>query len=77
MVLSTAAGYLQGLTEAGLTVDQVAPLFQVKLALGSNFFMEIAKVRAFRLLWAELIKAFGSNEASQKILDSRTHRQIQ
>ncbi len=62
-VLSTAAGYLQGLTEAGLTVDQVAPLFQVKLALGSNFFMEIAKVRAFRLLWAELIKAFGGNDA--------------
>lgn len=67
LVLSTAAGYLAGLTQAGLNVDQVAPLFQVKLSLGSNFFMEIAKVRAFRLLWAELIKAYGGNEASQKV----------
>ncbi len=66
-VLSTAAGYLSGLNQAGLKVDQVAPLFQVKLSLGSNLFMEIAKVRSFRLLWAELIKAFGGNEASQKV----------
>ncbi|MCB5246587.1 MAG: acyl-CoA mutase large subunit family protein [Candidatus Cloacimonetes bacterium] len=65
--LSTAAGYIQGLIKASLSIDEVAPLFQVKLTLGSNFFMEIAKVRAFRLLWAELIKAFGGNENSQKI----------
>ncbi len=65
--LSTAIGYLQGLGASGYEVDQVAPLFQVKLSLGANFFLEIAKIRAFRLMWAEMIKAFGGNETSQKI----------
>ncbi len=66
-VLSTAIGLIQGLQYSGLEIDKVAPLFQVKLSLGSNFFMEIAKIRTFRLLWAEMIKAFGGNENSQKI----------
>ncbi len=65
--LSTAIGYIQGLQYSGFEIDQLAPLFQVKLSLGSNFFMEIAKLRAFRLLWAEMIKAFGGTEASQKV----------
>lgn len=66
-VLSTAIGLIQGLQYSGFGIDQLAPLFQVKLSLGSNFFMEIAKIRTFRLLWAEMIKAFGGNENSQKI----------
>lgn len=66
-VLSTAIGYIQGLQASGFSIDQLAPLFQVKLSLGSNFFMEIAKLRAFRLLWAEMIRAFGGSESSQKV----------
>lgn len=66
-VLSTAIGYIQGMMASGMDIDTVAPLFAVKLALGSNIFMEIAKIRAFRLLWAEMIKAFGGNESSQKV----------
>lgn len=66
-VISTAIGYIQGLVASGMDIDTVAPLFAVKLALGSNIFMEIAKIRAFRLLWAEMIKAFGGNQNSQKV----------
>lgn len=66
-VLSTAIGYIQGLIMTGIDIDTIAPRFQVKLSLGSNFFMEIAKIRAFRLLWNEMIKAFGGNEQSRKI----------
>ncbi|MDD4309093.1 MAG: methylmalonyl-CoA mutase family protein [Candidatus Cloacimonetes bacterium] len=66
-VLSTAIGLIHGLQQSGFTIDQLAPLFQVKLSLGSNFFMEIAKIRAFRLMWAEMIKAFGGSEPSQKV----------
>ena len=66
-VLSTAIGYIQGLQMSGFSIDQIAPLFQVKLTLGSNFFLEIAKLRAFRLLWAEMAKSFGGNELSQQI----------
>lgn len=67
LVLATAISYLKKLIALGLDIDMIAPLFSVKLSLGSNFFMEIAKIRAFRLLWAETIKAFGGNDASQKI----------
>lgn len=66
-VLSTAVGYIQGMMATGMDIDTVAPLFAVKLALSSNIFMEIAKIRAFRLLWTEMIKAFGGNENSQKV----------
>lgn len=66
-VLSTAIGLIQGFQYSGFTLEQLAPLFQVKLSLGSNFFMEIAKIRAFRLLWAEMIKAFGGDERLQKV----------
>ncbi len=66
-ILATAITYLKKLIDKGLDIDMIAPLFSVKLSLGSNFFMEIAKIRAFRLLWAEMIKAFGGNEESQKI----------
>ncbi|HPI24866.1 MAG TPA: methylmalonyl-CoA mutase family protein [Candidatus Cloacimonadota bacterium] len=66
-VLATAIGYIHGLTASGMEIDIIAPLMAVKLSLGSNFFMEIAKVRAFRLLWAEMIKAWGGNTESQKV----------
>lgn len=66
-VLSTAIGLIQGFSYSGFSIGQLAPLFQVKLSLGSNFFMGIAKIRAFRLLWAEMIKAFGGDESLQKV----------
>ncbi len=67
LALSTAIGYIQGLQAGGWEIDKIAPLFQVKLSLGSNLFMEIAKIRAFRMLWSEMIKAFGGGEASRRI----------
>jgi len=66
-VLSTAIGLIQGFQYSGFTLEQLAPLFQVKLCLGSIFFMEIAKIRAFRLVWAEMIKAFGGDDSLQKV----------
>ena len=67
IILATAIYYLQNLLDKGWTIEQLSPLFQVKLSLGPNFFMEIAKVRAMRLLWSEMIKAFGGKEKEQKI----------
>lgn len=65
--LATAGYYIKALLATGMQIDTIAPLFAVKLSLGSNFFMEIAKVRAFRLLFSEMIKAFGGNEELAKI----------
>ncbi len=67
LILATAIFYLQNLQDKGWSIEQLSPLFQVKLALGPNFFMEIAKVRAMRLLWSEMIKAFGGKEEAQKV----------
>lgn len=66
-VLSTGIGLIQGLQHSGFEFEQLAPLFQARLSLGSNFFMEIARIRAFRLLWAEAAKAFGGSEDAQRI----------
>lgn len=57
---SLAAGveYLDKLTDAGMTVDEVAPRIRFHFATGSKYFMEIAKLRAARYLWAHIVKAY-------------------
>ncbi len=57
--LSQGTNYLTQLTERGLTVDKIAPRMKFQLAVGSNYFLEIAKIRAARLLWAHIVKAYG------------------
>jgi len=58
---------------AGLTIDQFAPRLSFFWAIGMNFYMEIAKMRAARMLWAKLIKQF--DPKSTKSLALRTHSQ--
>ncbi len=65
--MSSAVEYLRRFTEMGLTIDEIAPRFRFKFGIGQNFFMEIAKFRAARMLWAKIVKEFGGNEESQKI----------
>lgn len=57
--LASGAEYLTRLTEKGLSVNQVAPKIKFRFATGSNYFMEIAKYRAARMLWAHIVKAYG------------------
>jgi methylmalonyl-CoA mutase len=57
--LAKGTNYLTQLTERGLTVDKIAPRIKFQMAVGSNYFMEIAKFRAARLLWANIVKAYG------------------
>ncbi|MGM0651023.1 MAG: methylmalonyl-CoA mutase family protein, partial [Bacteroidota bacterium] len=56
--LSMAVEYLDKLTEAGLSIDDIAPRLQFNFATGSNYFMEIAKLRAARLLWAKIVNKY-------------------
>lgn len=72
-VLATGVEYLRALQARGLSVDDAAPRFRFALSIGSNFFMEIARLRAARLLWAKIVKAFGGNDAAQQMhLHART-----
>jgi len=71
--LADGVEYLRAGIDAGLDVDAFAPRLSFFWAIGMNFFMEIAKMRAARLLWAKLVKQF--NPKNDKSLSLRTHSQ--
>ena len=60
LAFTLAAGheYVVRLMEQGLSVDQVAPALRFSMAISSNYFMEIAKFRAARLLWANIMAPY-------------------
>jgi methylmalonyl-CoA mutase len=71
--LADGVEYARAGMDAGLGIDQFAPRLSFFWAIGMNFFMEIAKMRAARLLWAKLIKQFGPK--NPKSMSLRTHSQ--
>ncbi|MER7897180.1 methylmalonyl-CoA mutase [Streptomyces sp. NPDC096046] len=71
--LADGVEYIRAGREAGLDVDAFAPRLSFFWAIGMNFFMEIAKLRAARLLWAKLVRQFDPQNA--KSLSLRTHSQ--
>ncbi len=56
--LSMANDYIVTLNERGISVDEIAKRIKFNFAVSSNYFMEIAKFRAARLLWAKIIEAY-------------------
>src|SRR5579872_4018783 len=71
--LADGVEYLRAGLKAGLDVDRFAPRLSFFWAIGMNFFMEVAKMRAARLLWAKLLKPFGPKDP--RSLSLRTHCQ--
>ena len=71
--LADALEYLRAGISAGMDIDSFAPRFSFFWAIGMNYFMEIAKMRAARLLWAKLVKQF--NPQNLKSMALRTHCQ--
>ena len=71
--LADGVEYVRAGVAAGLDIDAFAPRLSFFWAIGMNFFMEVAKLRAARLLWANLIKPF--NPKNDKSLALRTHCQ--
>ncbi len=71
--LADGAEYLKAGLDAGLDIDKFAPRLSFFWGIGMNFFMEVAKLRAGRLLWSELVAQFGAKNA--KSLSLRTHSQ--
>ncbi|MBE0651272.1 MAG: methylmalonyl-CoA mutase small subunit [Bacteroidales bacterium] len=59
LALATGNVYLQYFTEKGIDVATLARRIRFSFATGSNYFMEIAKLRAFRYLWAKILEAYG------------------
>lgn len=71
--LADGVEYVRAGINAGLDIDRFAPRLSFFWAIGMNFFMEVAKMRAARLLWAKLIKPFAPKDA--RSLSLRTHCQ--
>jgi methylmalonyl-CoA mutase len=71
--LADGVEYIRAGRDAGLTVDSFAPRLSFFFGIGMNFFMEVAKLRAARLLWARLVKQFGPED--ERSLSLRTHCQ--
>ncbi|MBR6197942.1 MAG: methylmalonyl-CoA mutase [Bacteroidaceae bacterium] len=71
--LADGMDYLRTGVNAGIDVDAFAPRLSFFWAIGMNHFMEIAKMRAGRLLWAKIVKSFGAK--NPKSLALRTHSQ--
>ncbi|MCM5663950.1 methylmalonyl-CoA mutase [Galbibacter mesophilus] len=71
--LADGLEYIKTGIEAGMDIDTFAPRLSFFWAIGMNHFMEIAKMRAGRMLWAKLVKRF--NPKNEKSLSLRTHCQ--
>ncbi|WP_225035605.1 methylmalonyl-CoA mutase [Winogradskyella sp. SM1960] len=71
--LADGLEYIKKGLEAGMDIDTFAPRLSFFWAIGMNHFMEIAKMRAARMLWAKIVKQF--NPKNQKSLALRTHCQ--
>ena len=71
--LADGVDYIRAGLDAGLDIDKFAPRLSFFWGIGMNFFMEVAKLRAGRLLWSELVAGFGTQ--NPKSLSLRTHSQ--
>ncbi len=71
--LADGMDYIRTGVDAGLDVDAFAPRLSFFWGISMNFFTEIAKMRAGRLLWAKIVKSFGSK--NPKSMSLRTHSQ--
>ncbi len=74
--LSAGQEYMARLTDAGLTADEAARAIRFSFSVSSNYFMEIAKFRAARMLWANIVKGYEPEKlcASKMLIHAETSR---
>jgi methylmalonyl-CoA mutase len=71
--LAAGVGFLACLAERGAEIDRAAAGLEFSFAIGSNYFFEIAKLRAFRMEWARVVQSFGgSRQAAKARIAART-----
>ncbi|MDE5687713.1 MAG: methylmalonyl-CoA mutase small subunit [Paramuribaculum sp.] len=65
--LAWGADWMTLLTDAGLGADEVASKIKFNMGISSNYFMELAKFRAARMLWAQIVRKYGASEDACKM----------
>lgn len=78
LALAAGVDFLAGLEERGLDADRAAAAIEFSFAVDANYFFEIAKLRAFRMLWARAVESFGGNNQAARIavLTSRWNKTV-
>lgn len=75
LLLATGAAYMRALLARGFSADDSAGQMLMVTAIGPNFFLEVARLRAARIVWAQMIAAFGGDDDAQKLhIHGRTTR---
>jgi methylmalonyl-CoA mutase len=73
--LAAAVDFLAAVEERGVSVDRAATAIEFGFATGANYFFEIAKLRAFRMMWARAVESFGgAPECARAQIAARTSR---
>jgi methylmalonyl-CoA mutase len=67
IAMATGVTYISEMLERGLDIDSITQKMRFFLSVGENFFMEIAKLRAIKMMWAQIVREFGGDAESQKI----------
>jgi methylmalonyl-CoA mutase len=67
--LAMGSEYLHRLTDVGVSADLASQKIKFTFAVGGSYFLEIAKFRAARLLWANIVKAYGAEENNSAIMN--------
>jgi methylmalonyl-CoA mutase len=65
--MASAVATLRALEARGVSINDAASRMLIRLSVGGNFFMEIAKLRAMRVLWAQVVRACGGSDEAAKI----------
>lgn len=75
LTLAAGVDFLAAMEERGTAVDRAAAALEFSFAIGSNYFFQIAKLRAFRMVWARAVESFGgTSEAARARIAARTSR---
>lgn len=73
--ISAAADFLDEMRNRDVSIDRTAASLGFSFAIGPEFFVQIAKLRAFRVLWSQVVKGFGGNwESARTTVNARTSR---
>ncbi|WP_377057646.1 methylmalonyl-CoA mutase family protein [Robertmurraya beringensis] len=71
--LASAVFHLEELSNRNIPIETILSKYIFHFSIGANFFMEIAKLRAARMLWGEIVKAYGGSKENQKmVISART-----
>ena len=65
--MASAVEYINQMLKRGLTIDEAAPRFFFTFGISTNYFMEVAKLRAARIIWSNIIDAYKGKEDSKKM----------